>query len=167
MALCATTIYAEQVWWLKDNVKALMPYEDFPTVEEVIKVIPDDDPLANLKRTEVLHTLISLTDFYPIFEEGKWQDLAISYKRAFKKMGGQWPLSYNNKVRLEEVGFESYPFVMATYFPEAFKLKPSSDSSDKEEAAIRMVALIGVSLLALAFVALIIQKWRSWKRAKN
>lgn len=160
MALCAVTLHAELVPWLKDDVKALMKYEDFPTAEEAIQIIPDTDPLANLKRTEVLHTLINLTDFYPIFQEGKWKDLAVSYKRTFKQMGGQWPLEKEDKMRLAEVGFESYPIVMETWFPEAFKLKPTTDGSHKQKEALGVAEKILAALLILIVLLMVIRMFR-------
>lgn len=160
MFLSALAAHAELVPWLKDDVKALMPYEDFPTADEAIRIIPDTDPLANLKRTEVLHTLISLTDFYPIFQEGKWKDLAVSYKRTFKQMGGQWPLGKDDKMRLEQVGFESYPIVMETWFPEAFKLKPTTDGSHKQNEALGVVEKILAALLVMIVFLIVIRMFR-------
>jgi len=160
VALTTAVVQAEQVYWLKENVQSLMEYEDFPTGEEAIKIIPDDDPLANLKRIDVLHTLISLTDFYPVFEPGKWQELARGYKQDFKEMGGKWPLDKEDQLTLEQDGFMAYPIVMQTYFPEAFKLKPTSDGSHKQEAALRATKYAVGVLLGLLGLAIFVRRLR-------
>ena len=157
MILCAPVVSAELVAWLKDDVKALMPYEDFPTVDEAVGIIPENDPLVNQKRTDVLHTLINLTDFYPIFEEGKWQDLAKSYKQAFNQLGVRYPFRDDDRALLDQEGFKAYPLVMQTFFPEAFKLKPSSDGSHKQEAALGTAENILAALLALIVLAIAIR----------
>lgn len=160
MILWAFASHAELVAWLKDDVKALMPYEAFPTVEEAVAIIPDDDPLADLKRTDVLHTLINLTDFYPIFEKGKWQDLAKSYKKAFNEMGGRWPIRKEDQALLDQEGFKAYPLVMQTFFPEAFKLKPSSDGSHNEEAILSVAEKILGVILVLIVLTIAIRMFR-------
>ena len=155
LALCATPAAAELVISLKDEVKALMTYEAFPSVEQAMSLIADDDPLVEIKRSEVLYTLISLESHYPIDVPGKWDDLEKTYKRAFKERGFRWPLSKTEKAQLEAIDFSAYELVMKRFFPEALKLKPSADGSHKEEQALRMVVMTFAGRVILLLMVLV------------
>lgn len=160
LALCPMTSHAVLVGWLKDDVKALMPYEEFPTVEDAYRLIPDDDPLAEIKRSEALYLLIDLLSFYPIHQPGKWQDLEKTYKQAFRKNGWRWPLRKDEKMLLKNDGFDVYHLVMKTYFPEALKLKQSADGSHKQDAFIKMLAVIVAGLVVLIIFAIASRKFK-------
>lgn len=160
MALCSMPSIAEFVGWLKDDVQALMPYEKFPTVDQAMSLIPKNDPLVQIKRSEVLYMLINLESFFPIDEPGKWDDLEKTYKNAFKQRGFRWPLTKKEKALLSEQGFSAYDLVMKAYFPEAYKLKPSADGSHKAQATFVTIIRTAAILLAGIIVLILIRIFR-------
>jgi hypothetical protein len=154
MAFWTFSANAVLVSWLKDDVKTLMPYEDFPTAAEAMSLVREDDPLAYYKRSQILYMLINLESFYPIDKPGKWDDLERHYKLYFKKHGFRWPLRKDERKLLKKDDFDVYLVVMEAYFPEALKLKPSADGSHKKDEVVWTLAVIVAGLVALIIVVI-------------
>ena len=157
LALCAMPSIAESVLPLPDDVKALMPYEQFPTVDQMMALIPEDDPHARIKRADVLLTMISIINQFPVIEPGKWDDLEKTYKRAY--MQGDFPtmIREDDRALLDAQDFSAYRLVMSSFFPEAYELRPYPDNSYYGELFVKIVKMIVVGLVALLLLLLILR----------
>jgi hypothetical protein len=160
LVFCCAPSVAEVVGYLKDDMKALMPYDDWPSVEGALGLIPDNDPLVKVKRSEVLLMLSSLAGFFPEGKQSRWDDLEKTYKKAYMQDWFEWRPKQDDKELLKEQKFSAYKLVVSTYFPEAFELRPSVDGSHKVEAATKTIVRTVVVMVLLLVVVIVLRLFR-------
>lgn len=149
--------HAENVLFLEDSVKELMPSERFPSVDAVMSLIPDDDPLARYKRADLIMTLLSMIYRFPHMEPGEWNDLEKRYKRGYKQNKLKWPPPYAIEDQLEEQKFSAYALLMPAFFPEAYEIAPYPNNDHMDEVMVNIAALAAAAFSVLLALALILR----------
>ena len=149
--------YAENVLVLEDSVKDLMPSGQFPPVEAVINLIPEDDPLARYKRADLIMTLLSIIYRFPHMEPGEWNNLEKRYKRGFKQHKLRWPPPYAIEDQLEDQKFSAYALLMPAFFPEAYEIKPYPNNNHMDDIMVNIAALAAAAFGVLFVFALILR----------